>query len=241
MDLPVELVGLLKHAGIDGKKLTWDLQVNSSAMSVKLMWIKAEKPVDKTGKVTSQAQKKKHLSPSTRKRNAQRISQWKAKRYEAVEDIKTCAETQTDDRIPITDESTQTEIHNDEQALHNPTTLTQVRERSTQTIRNFIGRQLTPTKYLIDAEENRTPWKTCTTVRSPYNRDKLSYKTLFKDGSVSFSESFDPDDPTLIDRFPDYTTETDPGERPPTPTQQRGKNSMRKASKKKKNMSAIPQ
>jgi hypothetical protein len=60
MDLPVELVGLLKHAGIDGEKLTWDLQVNSSAISVKLMWIKAEKPVEKTGKVTSQAQKKKH-------------------------------------------------------------------------------------------------------------------------------------------------------------------------------------
>jgi hypothetical protein len=28
------------------------------------MWIKAEKPVEKTGQVTSQAQKKKHLSPS---------------------------------------------------------------------------------------------------------------------------------------------------------------------------------
>jgi hypothetical protein len=39
------------------------------------MWIKAEKPVEKTGQVTSQAQKKKHLSPSTRKRNAQRINQ----------------------------------------------------------------------------------------------------------------------------------------------------------------------
>ena len=47
MDLPVELVGLLKHAGVDGKKLTSDLQVNSSAISVKLMWIKAEKPVEK--------------------------------------------------------------------------------------------------------------------------------------------------------------------------------------------------
>jgi hypothetical protein len=58
---------------------------------------------------------------------------------------------------------------------------------------------------------------------------------------VSFSESFDPDDPTLIDRFSDYTTETDLGERPPTPTQQREKHSMRKASKKKKNVSAIPQ
>jgi hypothetical protein len=48
---------LLKHAGIDGETLIWNLQVNSSAISVKLMWIKAEKPVDKTGKVTSQAQK----------------------------------------------------------------------------------------------------------------------------------------------------------------------------------------
>jgi hypothetical protein len=51
----------------------------------------------------------------------------------------------------------------------------------------------------------------------------------------------DPDDPTLIDRFPDYTTETDLGERPPTPTQRREKNSMRKSSNKKKTMSAIPQ
>ena len=39
MELPVELVGLLKHAGIDGKKLIWDLQVNSSAISVKLMYV----------------------------------------------------------------------------------------------------------------------------------------------------------------------------------------------------------
>ena len=97
----------------------------------------------KTGQVTSQAQKKKHLSPSTRKRNAQRISQWKAKRNEAVDDSKTCAETQTDDSNSITDESTQTELHNDEQALHKPTTLTQIRERSTQTISNFIDRQNT--------------------------------------------------------------------------------------------------
>ena len=59
MDLPVELVGLLKHAGVHGKKLTWDLQVNSSAVSIKLMWIKAEK----TGEITSRAQKKKHLPP----------------------------------------------------------------------------------------------------------------------------------------------------------------------------------
>jgi hypothetical protein len=237
MDLPVELVGLLKHAGIDGKKLTWDLQVNSSAISVKLMWIKAEKPVEKTGQVTSQAQKKKHLSPSTRKRNAQRINQWKAKRNEAIGDSKICAHTQTDDSNSITDETTQTEqLHSDEQALHKPTTLTQIRERSTQTRGNFIGRQLTPTKYL-NTEETRTLWNKFTTVQSPYIRGKLSYKTELKDGSVSFSESFDPDDPALIDHYPDYTTETDLGDRPPTPTQQRGKNGLQK---KKKNLSAIP-
>ena len=78
------------------------------------------------------------------------------------------------------------------------------------------------------------------TIRSPYIRGKLSYKTEFKDGSVSFSESFDPDDPALIDRYPDYTAETDLGDRPPTPTQQWDVNSKRKASKKKTNLSAIP-
>ena len=75
---------------------------------------------------------------------------------------------------------------------------------------------------------------------NPYIRGKLTYKTEFQDGSVSFSESFDPDDPALINRYPDYTTETDLGDRPPTPTHQRVENSKRKACKKKTNLSAIP-
>jgi hypothetical protein len=84
------------------------------------MWVKAEKAVEKTGQVTSQVQKKKHLSPSTRKRNAQRINQWKAKRNKAVGDSKICAQTQTDDIDFITDETTQTEqLHSDDQALTN--------------------------------------------------------------------------------------------------------------------------
>jgi hypothetical protein len=74
------------------------------------------------------------------------------------------------------------------------------------------GRQLTPTKYL-DTEDTRKPWKQCTAVRSPYIRGKLSYMTEFKDGSVSFSESFDPDDPALIDRYQDHTAETDLGDK----------------------------
>ena len=56
---------------------------------------------------------------------------------------------------------------------------------------------------------------------------------------MSFSESFDPDDPALLDRYPDYTTETDLGDRPSTLTQQGDENSKRKACKKKTNLSAI--
>ena len=69
---------------------------------------------------------------------------------------------------------------------------------------------------------------------------QLCYKMEFKDGSVSYSEAFDPDDPTLIDRYPEYDTDKHLGDRPPTPTQQREKRYMLKASRKKSNLSAIP-
>jgi hypothetical protein len=62
IDLSVELVELLKHADVKGKKLTWNLQVNASAVTVKMIWIKAEKPVATIGEVTSQAPKKCRLS-----------------------------------------------------------------------------------------------------------------------------------------------------------------------------------
>jgi hypothetical protein len=49
-------------------------------------------------------------------------------------------------------------------------------------------------------------------------RGQICYRTQFEDGS----EAFDPD-PSLIDRHPEYTSNTDThlGDRPPTPTQQR--------------------
>ena len=72
-------------------KLIWDLQVNASAVSVQLIWIKGGELIAKIGEVTP---KKKYLSPSTRKRNAQRINQWKAKRNEAVGDTKVNAQAQ---------------------------------------------------------------------------------------------------------------------------------------------------
>jgi len=53
MDLPVKLVELLKHTDVEGKKLAWNLQVNSSAVTVKLIWIKAAKPIATIGEVTS--------------------------------------------------------------------------------------------------------------------------------------------------------------------------------------------
>jgi hypothetical protein len=71
-------------------------------------------------------------------------------------------------------------------------------------------------------------------------KGKICCNTSFKDGSVSFSESFDPDDPSLIDRHPDYNTDTHLGDRPPTPTQQRDERCKLKTSRKKSNLSAIP-
>lgn len=40
---------------------------------------------------------------------------------------------------------------------------------------------------------------------------------------------FDPDDPTLMDRYPTYIKNIDIGDRPPTPNQQRQTHFSRKA------------
>ena len=48
-----------------------------------------------------------------------------------------------------------------------------------------------------------------------------------------------PDDPALIDRFPEYTPDIDIGDRPPTATREIC--SGRRPSKKKKYLSAIPE
>ena len=83
------MVEHLKHADIEGNKLTWNLQVNASVVTVK-----AEKPIATIGEVAIQAPNKKRPSPS--KRHAQRLNQWKAKRNQAVVNIKVHAEVQTD-------------------------------------------------------------------------------------------------------------------------------------------------
>ena len=56
-------------------------------------------------------------------------------------------------------------------------------------------------------------------------RGKLCYKMEFEDGSVSFSEAFDPEY--------DIDTHAHLGDRPPTSTQQRDKRCKRKVSRKK--------
>ena len=120
-----------------------------------------------------------------------------------------------------------------------PTVLTKKRERSTQTRCTYTGGMQPTWKKNTDTEDTSKEWKSCTTVRSPYNRMKLATLTEFRDGSMSLSESFDPDDPALIDRFPDYPPETDIGDRPPTPTQEIS--SWQRPSKKKKYLSTIPE
>jgi len=166
------------------------------------------------------------------------MDQWKAKR-EAVGDNKTCVQTQTDEINPSTDETTQTEqLNSDAKAINIPTVLTKKgSDRHRQDAHILVHYQ--HRKKNTDTEDTSEEWKSCTTVRSPYNRMKLAYLTKFRDGSMSLSESFDPDDPALIDRFPDYTPETDIGDRPPTPT--REISSRQRPSKKKKYLSAIPE
>ena len=77
--------------------MTWNKQVNASTVTVKLMWIKAQNTIATFGDIASHAPKRKHcMPPSTRKRNAHRLNQWKAKRNQVVVDIKVHADGQTD-------------------------------------------------------------------------------------------------------------------------------------------------
>ena len=148
MDLPVELVELLKHTDLEGTKSTWNLPVNASAVTVKLTWITAEKTTATIGEIASQAPKKKHLSPSTRKRNAQRLNQWKAKRNQAIINTKVHTEAQTDNRSTQINDTTQTNHQNSHDPDHNtPPRVMQQRERSTLSRSHIKGRPLTPTKY----------------------------------------------------------------------------------------------
>jgi len=57
-------------------------------VTVRLTWIRTENTTATTGNVDIQAFQKKHLSPSARKRNALDLSQWKAKRNQAVVSLK---------------------------------------------------------------------------------------------------------------------------------------------------------
>ena len=49
----------------------------------------------------------------------------------------------------------------------------------------------------------------------------ICYKAEYRDTTELYSEAFDSDNTTLVDCYPTYCTDTDLGDRPPTPTQQR--------------------
>lgn len=59
----------------------------------------------------------------------------------------------------------------------------------------------------------------------------IGYKTEFRDGTELYSEAFDPNDPTLMGRYPKYDTDIHLGDQPPTPIQQRQVRFKRKASR----------
>lgn len=133
------MVELLKHADIEETKLTWNVQVYSSAVTVK-----AEKPIETIGEVTIQATDKKYPSPS--KRHTQRINQWKVEMNEAVVNIKVHSEAQTDNSQIV--DTTQTDKRSSYDLDHNTLSgVLQNRERSIQSRNHIKGMSLTPSKY----------------------------------------------------------------------------------------------
>jgi hypothetical protein len=102
----------MKHTEVEEKKLTWNLQVNASAVTVNLIWIKAEEPIATVWTVASQVPTKRHLSPSTPKKTAQRLNHRKAKRNQVVVDINVHADALTDKPCTQIDDTTQTVQHN---------------------------------------------------------------------------------------------------------------------------------
>jgi hypothetical protein len=109
----------LKHTDAEGKQLVWNVQVNASAVTVKLIWIKAAKHIATSGEIIIQAPKVKHRSLSTRNRNAQRLTQRKATRNQDVVNTKVQTKTQTDDRNTQIDETTQSYQQNSHDLEHN--------------------------------------------------------------------------------------------------------------------------
>ena len=143
------MVELLKHADIEGNKLTWNLQVNASVVTVK-----AEKPIATIGEVAIQAPNKKRPSPS--KRHAQRLNQWKAKRNQAVVNMKVHSEAQTDNLNSQIDDTTQTDKQISHDLDHNtPPRVLQNKERSTQSRNHIKGMPLTPTKYRNEEQSQK--------------------------------------------------------------------------------------
>ena len=75
--------------------------------------------------------------------------------------------------------------------------------------------------------------------------DSICHKTEIIDGTVSYSETFDPDYPTLMDCHPSYDMDKSLGDRPTTLIQREVCYKLKKAERQsthllKSNMSAIP-
>jgi hypothetical protein len=128
------LVGLLKHAGIDVKILTWDLQVNSALYRSSWCGSRLLSPLRKQEKLPAEPRIRStsHLPPGEERPNAWTSGRQKNK---SVGDNKTCVQTQTDDFNPSIDDTAQKDhLNSDGQAINIPTVLTnKKRERSTQT------------------------------------------------------------------------------------------------------------
>ena len=129
------MVGLLKHTGVDGKQLNWDLQVNASVVSVELLWIKTEKSIATIGQATSRPPKRNTSLLPTGNDTLNASTSGRRKGMKPLVALKLTLK-QTENSNNQIDEATQTDQqHSQDQALHKPLILAivmQRRERSTR-------------------------------------------------------------------------------------------------------------
>ncbi|CAC5397351.1 unnamed protein product [Mytilus coruscus] len=166
---------------LEGKEPEWKFTASYNQVTVQLTWIKAKDP-ETTSRNPTPALQKKHKPPSTRRRNAERFTQW-------MDFKKAVASTAT----PVT--TTSTSVDN----------ICQTQARYT-----VIGISLTPTKYRGEPEGINIKTDIATSPYNSQKACHRRYfyapsKPRSKRCRIDFTEGFDIDSPDLL-RTPSHTS-----------------------------------
>lgn len=174
MELPIDLKALFATMKLEGKEPERKFTASSNQVTVQLTWIKA-KETDTTSRNPKPGLQKKHKPPSTRRRNAERFTQW-------MDSKKAVASAAT----PVT--TTSTSVDN--------TCQTQARD-------TVIGIPLIPTKYRGEPEGINIKTDIVTSPYNSQKACHGHYfytpsKPRSKRSRIDFTEGFDIDGPDLL-------------------------------------------